>query len=399
MANAVSLDEALTLIAEGARATGVERISTRAALSRVLARELKAASALPPFDQSTVDGYAMLPGTASPTPVSSRIYAGEEGPLAIGPGECVYVATGGRVPAGCGVLMQEEVTADGGTITFARAPAAGDNVRREGEEIRAGDGLAAAGERVTPGLQALLLALAIDAVDVKAAPRVLVVSTGTELREDGPLTGSAIRNTNGPYLAAELSGLGAAPERVSVPDDVDVFRAEMASRLPALDLIVSTGGISVGPKDHVAEVAEAFGFAPLFRGLTLRPGRPLSAFRRADGVLWIALPGNPLATALGHDLLVRPAVARLLGQPFAHPWMRLTLASDLPGHRSPIDRYWPCSLGLAEGRLVLQPAPYAPSGAVRPFAALKAWARLPGGADTPRRGEEVDALVRLDGLA
>lgn len=399
MGSPVTLHEALGLVSEGKRTVGTERVLTRAAIGRVLAHAFEAPSSLPPFDQSTVDGYAMLPGTPSPAPVGSRIFAGEEGPLTVADGESAYVATGGRVPEGCGVIMQEDVMAQGERIAFHGAPSAGENVRRAGEEIRRGDALASAGERVTSGLQALFFALAIDEIEVRAAPRALVISTGTELREDGPVTGSAIRNTNGPYLEAELRALGAEVGRLTVPDDVEVFRSALAERLPGTDLIVSTGGISVGPKDHVAAVAEGFGFAPLFRGVALRPGRPLSAFRRPDGVLWLALPGNPLATALGFDLFVRPAMAGLVGRPFTLPWMRLRLGAALRVHHSNIDRYWPCGLRLVDGRLTLEPAPYAPSGAVRPFAALMGWARLPSGMESLAEGDEVDVLVRMDGIA
>lgn len=399
MKSPVTLDEALALIQEGRRIVGTESVRTGSALGRVLARGLRAPSSLPPFDQSTVDGYAMLPGTASPAPVSARIFAGEEGPLTVRAGEAVYVATGGRVPEGCGVLMQEDVTDSEGTISFAKDPPLGDNVRSAGEEIRQGDVLAAAGERVTAGLMALVLALAIDELEVRLPPHLLVISTGTELREEGPVSGPAIRNTNGPYLDAELRAAGADVHRLTVPDDVEAFRSGVARRLDGVDLVVTTGGISVGPKDHVADVAGGFGFTPLFRGVALRPGRPLSAFRHPDGVVWLALPGNPLATALGYDLFVRPALANLVGQTFTHPWLRLPLGGAIRAHRSSIDRYWPCGLSLADGRLVLEPAPYAPSGAVRPFAALRAWARLPGGAGPFDQGDEVEALLRMDGLA
>jgi len=394
----VTLHEALALIGEGRRTVGSEEVQTGSALGRVLARGLKAPSPLPPFDQATVDGYAMLPGTTSPAPLRARIFAGEEGPLSVRTGEAVYVATGGRVPQGCGVLMQEEVTEGEGTISFAKAPPVGDNVRSMGEEIRQGDILAAAGDRVTSGVQALVLALAIDEVEVRLPPRLLVISTGTELREEGPVSGPAIRNTNGPYLDAELRAAGADVHRMTVSDDVKAFRSALAGRIDDVDLVVTTGGISVGPKDHVAEVAGDFGFSPLFRGVALRPGRPLSAFRRPDGVAWLALPGNPLAAALGYDLFVRPALAGLVGGRFTHPWLRLPLGGAIRAHRSSIDRYWPCGLSLADGRLILEPAPYAPSGAVRPFASLMAWARLPGGAGPFDQGDEVEALVRMDGL-
>lgn len=367
-----SAEEAQTVLTERATLVGIERVPSGEASGRILAQDIEAGLGLPSFDQSAVDGYAVLPSKETLFHLKGAVYAGDR-PLALEAGEAVFVATGAPVPPGCGVVMKEKVEVEGETVRLI-APEAGTNVRIRGEELSVGARALRAGVRLGPGEIALLMALDVREVTVRRRVRALVLSTGSELREgEGPLEEGLVRNTNGPWLRLRLEGLGVAVENLLVPDDEEVFHTSVREKMDHADLVLSTGGISVGPKDFVARVVETLGLEAIIRGVAFRPAYPLSSFARDGGPIWVALPGNPLATALGFDRLVRPLLAAMEGRVSEALWSEASLATSMRSNHSDYDRYWPCDVTFGERGLIATPAIYAASNSVSALRSLRGW--------------------------
>jgi|GEM_PF-2924185 len=383
-----SAQEAEEVLISHAPSLEAERVAVRQAVGRVLSEDVPAGAGLPAFDQSAVDGYAVLPSDGTSFRLAGEIYAGDRA-MSLRPGEAVFVATGAPVPPGSGVVMKEQVEVAGDTVRMT-APAAGTNVRLRGEEVQTGASALRAGCRVGPGEMALLLALGTDEVTVRRPIRALLISTGSELREgDEKLAEGLVRNTNGPWLTHQLSSLGAETTGVLVPDDRETFVLTVRERMDHADIVLSTGGISVGPKDFVAHVAEALGLQPLIRGVGFRPAYPLSAFGREGGPIWVALPGNPLATALGFDRLVRPLVAAMEGRPSEARWSRARLVRGMPENHSDYERYWPTVLSAGSEGLLATPASYAASSSVSALCSLGGWVLRASDAEEAKAGDEV----------
>lgn len=367
---------------------GVERVPLAQASGRVAASGVRSRIALPAFDNSAVDGYAVSGGPAASHRLVGWIYAGDATPGPLGPGQTVFVATGASVPAGAGVARQEDVSVRGDKVVFGRHPEVGENVRRAGQEVRAGAPILGTGERVGPGQMALLQTTGVGSLTVRQRIRATVLSIGSELREDRPSGAGLIRNTNGPWLAHHLSALGCLVSQRTLSDDEGQFQAELRSGLATSHLLLTTGGAARGPRDFVRSSAKALGLEQVLDGVLMRPGQPLQAFA-AQGALWIALPGNPLATALGFDRLVRPLLAAMEGRTSESGAERAALAAPLPPNRGTVVRFFPGSVWIGCGRLEARPAESYDSGAVSALRGLTAWIRADAGQASLPKGADV----------
>lgn len=284
-----------------------------------LAAAQRAVTAVPPFANSAMDGYAL----ASTDPalrrsdglvISQRILAGSapDGPLA--PGTCARIFTGAPLPDGAdAVIAQEEASIlDDGRVCFATAPVTGACVRRRGGDVEAGQVLAEAGDHLHAARLALFAAAGIDQVRVHSRPRVAIVTTGDELCPPGtPLEPAQIYDSNATMLAALVRDSGAEVVAVdhASDDPQDLHRVlEAATRA---DAIICSGGVSVGEADHVREVLSAAGEISFWR-LALKPGKPF-AYGTFQGRPLFGLPGNPVSSLVTFLLLVRPALQRLAG--------------------------------------------------------------------------------------
>lgn len=305
----------LLALAEAAPIEAREMVPLAAADGRVLATDLVAGLDLPPWPNSAMDGYALRLADwhGEPLPVSQRIFAGQA-PEPLQPGTCARIFTGAPLPAGADTVeMQEnvEVLADG-RVRFLEPIKVGQNVRPQGQETRAGEVVLPAGTRLGPVELGLAASLGCAVLAVRRRPRVAVVSTGDELVEPGQALGPGqIYNSNRSLLCAWLQRLGCEVRDAGIlPDDAQRTREALAA-LGDADLILSTGGVSVGEADHLGQVLREEGELALWK-LAIKPGKPLTCghFR---GVPVLGLPGNPASTLVTFALLARPYLLRRLG--------------------------------------------------------------------------------------
>ncbi|WP_313314198.1 gephyrin-like molybdotransferase Glp [Pulveribacter sp.] len=317
------LDEALAeLLAHASPLDGGETVDSFEADGRVLLADAVSALQVPPQDNSAMDGYALrCADVAAPgalLPVSQRIPAGSVG-HALQPGTAARIFTGAPVPPGAdAVVMQEdcEVVEDG-TVRVNAAPQAGQNIRRAGEDIALGATVLAAGTRLTPAALGLAASIGLAQLPVARRPRVALFSTGDELVMPGQVPPAqmkpgSIYNSNRFVLRAmlqrlgcEVTDLGIVPDRLEAT--VDALRQAAAGH----DLILTSGGVSVGEEDHVKPAVQSLGSLDLWL-IAMKPGKPF-AYGRVGGAHFIGLPGNPVSSLVTFAVLVRPFLLRLQG--------------------------------------------------------------------------------------
>ena len=352
------VEDALSRLLTLAEATPIkarEIVSLAAADGRVLATDLVAGLDLPPWPNSAMDGYALrlADWQGEPLAVSQRILAGQA-PEPLQPGSCARIFTGAPLPAGADTVeMQEnaEILADG-RVRFLEPIKVGQNVRPQGQETRAGEVVLPAGTRLGPVELGLAASLGCAVLVVRRRPRVAVVSTGDELVEPGRSLGPGqIYNSNRSLLCAWLQRLGCEVRDAGIlPDDAQRTREALAA-LGDADLILSTGGVSVGEADHLGQVLREEGELALWK-LAIKPGKPLTCghFR---GVPVLGLPGNPASTLVTFALLARPYLLRRLGVQRVAPLsveVAAGFAWSKPGKRREYLR-----ARLENGRAVLYP--------------------------------------------
>jgi molybdopterin molybdotransferase len=323
--------EARRRLAEAAQAVGTERVPLAGALGRVLAADVVAPEDLPRFARSAVDGYAVhatdlagaRPGTPALLLLGPAVVMGEAALAPLSSGQAVAVATGARVPPGTDAVVMVERTVllpgDAGAarpeqLQVLEALAAGRNLVAQGEDVRVGTTLVGQGRRIAPRDLALLAAVGISDLLVTRRPRVAVLSSGAELVPAAAQPGAGgVRDVNLPALAAAAGAAGALVTSAGiVPDDPAVVSRTVGTLAEAHDLVLITGGTSVGAADHTAEALHLLGARTLFHGVAIRPGRPTLAAQLGDTLI-IGLPGVPAAAQVVFEVFVRAVLARLGG--------------------------------------------------------------------------------------
>jgi molybdopterin molybdotransferase len=321
-----------------------ETVDSADALGRVLATTLRATVDVPPLDNSAMDGYAVhlddlaalaVPGAV--LPVAQRIAAGQLGQALLA-GQCARIFTGAPVPAGSGaVVMQEHTEAAGeGLLRFTQAVVPGQNIRLRGEDIAQGQTVLSHGLRLTAAGLGVAASVGAAQLDVYRRPRLGVLTTGNELVMPGqPLPPGAIYNSNRHTLIGLAQGCGARVSDLGiVPDDLAATRVALRAAAERHDLIVTSGGVSVGEEDHLRAAVAAEGELA-FWALAIKPGKPFvfGRLRRADGshALYMGLPGNPVASYVTFLMLVRPVLGMLAGEGWSLPRaLSLPAAFDWP---------------------------------------------------------------------
>ncbi|MEJ1098225.1 MULTISPECIES: molybdopterin molybdotransferase MoeA [unclassified Pseudoxanthomonas] len=397
----ISYAQALELILQASPAAIPERCAVSQSLGRVLAAPVFSPQALPSFNNAALDGYALPAGdfpAAAEFVVEGRQAAGEQGAEA-SRDTAWEVTTGACMPGGLSTVVpveQVEVVSRDPAGEPARirllAPVRhAQHVRRIGEDVGAGQAVLDATTWLRAPQLMLLSALGVVAPTVARRPKVAVISTGHELVDDPtqPLREAQIRNANRPYLCARVNGAGAELVGAdTVDDNVENWRVALRRALDGgAEVIVTTGGVSMGRHDFVPAALAEQGAQILFHKVAIRPGKPVLFARLPNGTLYFGLPGNPVACAVGFRFFVETALRAMLGMPAETPcW--LPLSSATRNHRPAFRHYLKGRVALdGGGRCVVSALPGQESFRILPLSQANGWLVLPEGQDAFQAGD------------
>ena len=394
MAELLSLAEAHARVLERVTALPGETVAVGEAAGRVLAEDARSLVDLPPFPSSAMDGFALRAEDApGRLPVVSRIAAGRPAGRPLDRGEAMAIATGGVVPEGAdAVIPVEYVVEHDNEVEIASTVSKGDNVRPRGGDLHAGDVVVGRGVRLGAAHLGALAAAGCATVVCGRRPRVTILATGTELRRPGEQLGPGqVYEANGVLLTAALAAVGADIEILpAVADDEAALRAALERGLAA-DLLVTSGGVSVGPHDLVRGLLRELGVEQIFWGVAVKPGKPV-AFGVRNGTLVFGLPGNPVSSLVGCELFVRPAVLALQGAAEPGPVYqegRLARAARRNAHR---DEFLRARTHGSDDGVVLEPVSGQESHMIARAATADALVLAPRGKGKLAAGERVRYL-------
>lgn len=401
----ITIEEALRLCADAASVLPAERLPLAHALHRVLAEPARAQLDLPPFEQSAMDGYALMTADTAAATASSpaalevigEIAAARQGEHPrLAAGTAMRIFTGGVVPIGAdAVIKQEDVSRDNDIVVVSAPVALGNNVRRRGEELAAGAELTAAGARISPGMLGALAVAGVDDVAVHREPRIAVLVTGDEVSPAGAdLPLGAIYDGNGPLLMSLLQQWGYGDvELAYVEDDRGALEQAMEDAFAEADLVVTTGGVSVGDKDMVIPVAKALGMEEVFWRVRQKPGKPLFLGSLDDGPLLLGLPGNPASVMVSAQIYLRRLLDALEGVAEPGPYLshgRLAVETRADGRRdSWLRAVW---FTGRDGSVQLEPLANQASHMLSNLCRANALLRLPASAEDYPAGSTVSWL-------
>ncbi len=361
------IDDARRLVLERAAPLGAEPVAVADALGRVLAEEVTAVDPVPGFDNSAMDGYAVRAADTEAAPASLAVIdesrAGHPASMPVGPGEAIAISTGAMLPEGADAVVRVEDT-DGATdaVEVRVAAEPGRDVRRAGDDIVAGEAVLAAGTVLGPAALGVLTSIGRGEAACARRPRVTVLTTGDELQEAGePLRPGAIRNSNAHSLAALVERAGGELIAAEIVADDRESTARALRRALEGEIAIVSGGVSVGPHDHVRPALAAIGVEQVFWGVALRPGKPTyfgtldpdpAGTDRTRGggsgrKMVFGLPGNPVSAIVTFLLFARPAIRAMLG--IADTRRRSTAVLDAAYEKQPGRAHLiRCRLELAE---------------------------------------------------
>jgi molybdopterin molybdotransferase len=339
---ALSLEEALARIEAALQPIEAnERLPLRATLDRILAEDVRAPIDVPGHTNSAMDGYAMRFADLLPREDETTLkcvgdaFAGHPFAGEVQRGECVRIMTGGALPAGADtVVMQEHVTIDGDRVRFRSGYRPGENVRQAGEDLARGALVLAAGKRMRPAELGLLASIGVSEVAVRRRLRVAFFSTGDELRHAGTLLAPGeIYDSNRDSIYGMLARLNVEPIDLGVVrDEPEALRAVFKAAAGQADVVIASGGVSVGAADYVKQILEELGKIDFWQ-IASKPGRPL-AFGELGDATFFGLPGNPVSVMVTFYQVVRPALCYLMGAP-AEPPLKLTARTLSQLHKRP----------------------------------------------------------------
>jgi molybdopterin molybdotransferase len=394
MASLTPVDEALALVLGRAQRLPLEDVPVGESAGRIAASDTHAPVDLPPFPSSAMDGFAVR---AADTPGALRVVdtaaAGLPASSALSRGEAIAISTGGVVPDGADTVVPVERVSEEGDVVTVPAVTPGANIRPRAGDVRAGNVVIAAGTVVTPARLAALAACGLATIRCARRPRATVLTTGTELRAPGePLRPGEIYESNGPMLEALLRRAGCDVTRLHpVADDPQAHRLAIERALSA-DLVVTSGGVSMGRYDLVRSTLAGLGVEEVFWGIAMRPGKPL-AFGAHGDTLVFGLPGNPVSSLVGAVLFVVPAALARQGAQSPGPHFRRgALAS--PAARSVHRDDFVRAIASPDG--LVTPIPRQESHMIVAAAEADAIVRIPAGDGELSAGSAVDYLA-LDG--
>ncbi len=396
----LNVTEARTLLLDAVASLPSVDAPLEAALGRTLVERIVADRDFPPTDRSAMDGFAVRatdcaePG--SPLSVTGEVRAGQDANATfLGAGDAVRIFTGGVIPRGADAVVMVELTEEdriAGTVFVTERPETGQHIRRQGEDLRTGVTVLEAGTVVRAAEVAALAAVGRTRVGVVRLPRVAVMSTGDEVVEvDASPAPHQVRNSNARMLLAQLQAMGVVARYLGIARDDRATLDEMIAVGLTADVLVLTGGVSVGEYDLVGAALIRAGCEVLFHNVAMRPGKPIVAATRGE-CLVLGLPGNPVSAFTGFHVFVAPALRKLMGhpEPVTAP-LRAVLVAPLrrrPGRWT----YHLAHLRWHEGKPLVVPVTSASSGDVLSLVRANAFIVAPGDVNAIPAGDEVDVM-------
>ena len=394
MAELLSLAEAQARVLERVQPLGGEPVPIAAAAGRVVVEDARSVVDLPPFPSSAMDGFAVRAAdTPGRLPVVARVAAGVPAPRALAAGEAMGIATGGVVPDGADAVIPIEYVVDhDNEVEIAEAVGQGGNVRPRAGDVAAGDVVVPRGVRLHAAHIGALAAAGVEHAVCGRRPRVAILATGTELRRPGEQLGPGeVYEANGVLLASALSAAGADTDLLpAVADDEGAHRAALEAGLKA-DVLVTSGGVSVGPHDLVRGLLRELGVEEVFWGVAVKPGKPL-AFGAREQTLVFGLPGNPVSSLVGCELFVRPAVLALQGAAEPGPVFSEARLARTVRRNTGRDEFVRARLRASDDGLVLEPVTGQESHMIVRAAGADALVYAPRGDGELAAGERVRYL-------
>lgn len=394
----ITIDEARERVLAASAPLPSESVALLDALDRVLTHDVLAGSDTPPFASSAMDGYAVKAGEADrELELVGESRAGHPATLTLRDGQAIRISTGAAVPGGAeAVVRQEDVESRDRRIVARVDVAPGQHIRLAGEDMRAGTQVLASGVRLGPAELGAAAAAGAGELQVARRPRVSVLCTGDELREPGaPLGPGEIHNSNAPMLvtlARRAGGVTAEAQRLA--DDRELTTAALRQALESSDVVLISGGVSVGPHDHVKPALAELGVEEHFWGVSLQPGKP-TWFGTLEGTLVFGLPGNPVSSFVTFILFAAPGFAALQGRR-GDPGRRHAVLGA-PAARNPHrDQALRVRLEERDGRLLAFPNGPQGSHIITSLLGAGALALLPAGTGVAPDGETLE-LIEIDG--
>jgi molybdopterin molybdotransferase len=394
----ISVTEARAAIVTALAPVGVESVGVMDALGRVLAADAVARLSHPAADVSAMDGYAVrsTEATAGVTlTVVGTAAAGHPWGGRVGPGQAVRIFTGAHVPAGAdAIVIQEDTVADGTRVTLNAAATAGRHIRPLGQDFKTGETVLRPPRRLSYRDVGLLAAMNLAAVPVFKRPRIGVLSTGDEVVMPGAeVKPGQLASANGPGLCAFVAHHGATPVHLGIARDDTASLTAMSAAATDLDMLVTTGGVSVGDHDLVARVLGESGLVVNFHKIAMRPGKPL-LFGALKGKPFMGLPGNPVSALVCALLFLAPALDRLQGLPGEAPrTQRARLGVGLKANDKREDYLRATLERGADGQLIATPYPKQDSSMISALAKADALIIRPPLAPEAKPGEAVEVIV------
>ena len=400
----ISVSEAIQIVRQQTHTLPVEQVPLPQALGRVLAQDVVADSDLPPFDRSQMDGYAVRAVDAQATPVRLRIVgesaAGRGWHQQLEEGQAVRIMTGAPVPSGADSVQQVELAhelKDGTVVELLESIEEGKSIVKRGSEIKAGETVLTTGTMINAAMMAVLAAFGYANVAVFQRPRVAVMATGTELVAVDQKPGQdQIRDSNNYSIAAYAELAGAVVQRLPLTgDETSLLKRQIAEAAESCDLIVTSGGVSMGVYDLTKAALKELDAELFFERVALRPGKPTVFARLPNGALFFGLPGNPVSVAVTFNLLARTALLAMQGA--SEPALKQETAALARKVKGTVDRaaYLPVQLTTNDdGELIAFPLKWGGSSDFVAFALTTALAIVPAGTKALEAGTLVN-VVRL----